>query len=149
MSKSRLERRPTARAPLAAAILGAATERRAAPPRPAPAVRRAGRRGLAKMAAAAALTREGGEDAFRRLFRFYRQRDASDLRGVVDFSVPGGQVTLGSPCPRPAARFELVPSSEGCRGVSARCRGDLAAACALHLLLPVVLDAKSPVPPRY
>ncbi|XP_040455548.1 nucleic acid dioxygenase ALKBH1 isoform X1 [Falco naumanni] len=41
--------------------------------------------------AAAALTREGGEDAFRRLFRFYRQRDASDLRGVVDFSVPGGQ----------------------------------------------------------
>lgn len=69
-----------------------------APPRPAsPALRRS-----AKMAAAA-LTREGGEDAFRRLFRFYRQRDVSDLRGVVDFSVPGGQVTLGSSCPRRAA----------------------------------------------
>lgn len=44
-------------------------------------------------AGAAALGREGGEDAFRRLFRFYRQRDAADLRGVVDFSAPGGQVT--------------------------------------------------------
>lgn len=48
-----------------------------------------------KMAAAAALGREGGEDAFRRLFRFYRRRDASELRGVLDFSAPGGQVTAG------------------------------------------------------
>lgn len=80
-------------------------------PGPAPAVRSAARRGLAKMAAA--LTREGGEDAFRRLFRFYRQRDASDLRGVVDFSVPGGQVTPGSPCPRPASS-----SSRPLRGVA-------------------------------
>lgn len=47
------------------------------------------------MAAAAALGREGGEDAFRRLFRFYRRRDASELRGVLDFSAPGGQVTAG------------------------------------------------------
>uniref|UniRef100_A0A8C9G2G5 Uncharacterized protein n=1 Tax=Pavo cristatus TaxID=9049 RepID=A0A8C9G2G5_PAVCR len=42
---------------------------------------------MAAGAAAAALGREGGEDAFRRLFRFYRQHDAADLRGVVDFSV--------------------------------------------------------------
>uniref|UniRef100_A0A8B9PA90 Uncharacterized protein n=1 Tax=Apteryx owenii TaxID=8824 RepID=A0A8B9PA90_APTOW len=59
---------------------------------------------MAKMAAgaaAAAFTREGGEDAFRRLFRFYRQRDVSDLRGVVDFSAPGGQVTLCCPSPAP------------------------------------------------
>lgn len=48
---------------------------------------------MAAGAAAAALGREGGEDAFRRLFRFYRQRDAKDLRGVLDFSAPGGQVT--------------------------------------------------------
>ncbi|XP_006028609.1 nucleic acid dioxygenase ALKBH1 isoform X2 [Alligator sinensis] len=41
---------------------------------------------------AAALAREGGEDAFRRLFRFYRRRDGLDLRGVVDFSAPGNQV---------------------------------------------------------
>uniref|UniRef100_A0A663MA39 Nucleic acid dioxygenase ALKBH1 n=1 Tax=Athene cunicularia TaxID=194338 RepID=A0A663MA39_ATHCN len=50
--------------------------------------------------AAAILGAGGGWDAFRRLFRFYRQRDALDLRGVVDFSVPGSQVTLGSSCPR-------------------------------------------------
>uniref|UniRef100_A0A8C5J8R9 Uncharacterized protein n=1 Tax=Junco hyemalis TaxID=40217 RepID=A0A8C5J8R9_JUNHY len=40
----------------------------------------------------------GGEDAFRRLFRFYRQRDASDLRGVVDFSAPGVQNFLELLC---------------------------------------------------
>lgn len=74
-------------------------------PRPGSALRR--RRGMAKMAAAA-LTREGGEDAFRRLFRFYRQREPSDLRGVVDFTVPGGQVTPDSACPPPAVRGRVV-----------------------------------------
>ncbi|XP_038260570.1 nucleic acid dioxygenase ALKBH1 [Dermochelys coriacea] len=46
-------------------------------------------------AAAAGLAREGTEDAFRRLFRFYRRRDlrgGPDLRGVIDFSAPGDQV---------------------------------------------------------
>lgn len=50
-------------------------------------------------AAAAALAREGREDAFRRLFRFYRRRDlrgGPDLRAVIDFSAPGDQVTAGS-----------------------------------------------------
>lgn len=74
--------------------------------------------------AAAALTREGGEDAFRRLFRFYRQRDASDLRGVVDFSAPGGQVMLGCFCSYPAASgSERVPCPARCLGAGLwRCR---------------------------
>ncbi|XP_057284670.1 nucleic acid dioxygenase ALKBH1 [Pezoporus wallicus] len=72
---------------------------------------------MAKMAAAAALSREGGEDAFRRLFRFYRQRDASDLRGVVDFSVPGGQVvrsqlSISSVSDQDAYRAGLQPVSQ-------------------------------------
>lgn len=73
---------------------------------------------------AAALTREGGEDAFRRLFRFYRQRDASDLRGVVDFSAPGGQVMLGCFCPCPAASgTQRVPPSARCLSAGLwRCR---------------------------
>ncbi|XP_054256271.1 nucleic acid dioxygenase ALKBH1 [Indicator indicator] len=67
--------------------------------------------------AAAALTREGGEDAFRRLFRFYRQRDVSDLRGVVDFSVPGGQVfrsqlSVSSVSDQDAYRAGLQPVSQ-------------------------------------
>ncbi|NWS93017.1 ALKB1 dioxygenase, partial [Toxostoma redivivum] len=66
---------------------------------------------------AAALTREGGEDAFRRLFRFYRQRDASDLRGVVDFSAPGGQVfrsqlSISSVSDQDAYRAGLQPVSQ-------------------------------------
>lgn len=107
LSKALLERRPTARTALVAAIL---ERRREGRPRPGSAHRSTARppdlRRLPEMAAgaAAALTREGGEDAFRRLFRLYRQRDASDLRGVVDFSVPGSQVTLGSSCPRRTAR---------------------------------------------
>ncbi|XP_009907679.2 nucleic acid dioxygenase ALKBH1 [Dryobates pubescens] len=114
MSKILLERRPTARTALVAAILRAAAGSGAAGP--APAVRSAARRGLAKMAAAA-LTREGGEDAFRRLFRFYRQRDVSDLRGVVDFSVPGGQVfrsqlSVSSVSDQDAYRAGLQPVSQ-------------------------------------
>ncbi|NXH40944.1 ALKB1 dioxygenase, partial [Dicaeum eximium] len=67
--------------------------------------------------AAAALTREGGEDAFRRLFRFYRQRDASDLKGVVDFSAPGGQVfrsqlSISSVSDQDAYRAGLQPVSQ-------------------------------------
>ncbi|XP_064919888.1 nucleic acid dioxygenase ALKBH1 isoform X2 [Columba livia] len=67
--------------------------------------------------AAAALTREGGEDAFRRLFRLYRQRDASDLRGVVDFSVPGSQVfrsqlSISSVSDQDASRAGLRPVSQ-------------------------------------
>ncbi|XP_039245606.1 nucleic acid dioxygenase ALKBH1 isoform X2 [Pipra filicauda] len=88
------------------------------PPRPAPprpgSIARLGR---PKMAAAAALTREGGEDAFRRLFRFYRQRDVSDLRGVVDFSAPGGQVfrsqlSISSVSDQDAYRAGLQPVSQ-------------------------------------
>ncbi|XP_047915643.2 nucleic acid dioxygenase ALKBH1 [Anser cygnoides] len=71
---------------------------------------------MAAGAAAAALGREGGEDAFRRLFRFYRQRDASDLRGVVDFSAPGGQVfrshlSISSVSDQDASRAGLQPVS--------------------------------------
>ncbi|XP_065491409.1 nucleic acid dioxygenase ALKBH1 isoform X2 [Caloenas nicobarica] len=67
--------------------------------------------------AAAALTREGGEDAFRRLFRLYRQRDVSDLRGVVDFSVPGSQVfrsqlSISSVSDQDASRAGLRPVSQ-------------------------------------
>uniref|UniRef100_A0A493TNR5 AlkB homolog 1, histone H2A dioxygenase n=1 Tax=Anas platyrhynchos platyrhynchos TaxID=8840 RepID=A0A493TNR5_ANAPP len=69
-----------------------------------------------KMAAAAALGREGGEDAFRRLFRFYRRRDASELRGVLDFSAPGGQVfrshlSISSVSDQDASRAGLQPVS--------------------------------------
>ncbi|NWU98236.1 ALKB1 dioxygenase, partial [Upupa epops] len=66
---------------------------------------------------AAALTRDGGEDVFRRLFRFYRQRDAVDLRAVVDFSVPGGQVfrsqlSVSSVSDQDACRAGLRPVNQ-------------------------------------
>lgn len=143
MSKSRRERRPAARTALAAAMSGlrreGGTGEREGQPRP----------GRPEMAAAAALTREGGEDAFRRLFRFYRQRDASDLRGVVDFSAPGGQVKLGCFCPCPApSGSERVPPSARCP-LTVRGCGGVAAARSLHLLFPFVPDAECPVPPRF
>lgn len=97
MSKIRRDRRTAARA---AAILSTAPLLRPAPPRQRAPSNRGGAAKMAAGAAAAALGREGGEDAFRRLFRFYRQRDAADLRGVVDFSAPGGQVTARCRCPR-------------------------------------------------
>ncbi|KAM7163875.1 nucleic acid dioxygenase ALKBH1 [Macrochelys suwanniensis] len=77
---------------------------------------------MAKMAAAAAaaLAREGGEDAFRRLFRFYRRRDlrgGPDLRGVIDFSAPGDQVvrsdlSISSVSDQDAYRAGLRPVSQ-------------------------------------
>ncbi|XP_006116054.3 nucleic acid dioxygenase ALKBH1 [Pelodiscus sinensis] len=76
---------------------------------------------MAKMAAAAAaLAREGGEDAFRRLFRFYRRRDlrgGPDLPGVIDFSSPGDQVvsselSISSVSDQDAYRAGLQPVSQ-------------------------------------
>ncbi|KAJ6636882.1 hypothetical protein lerEdw1_013931 [Lerista edwardsae] len=49
------------------------------------------------MAAGRAVALEGGEDAFRRLFRVYRRREGSDLTGVIDFSKPKARQVISSP----------------------------------------------------
>ncbi|CAM5151804.1 unnamed protein product [Natator depressus] len=75
---------------------------------------------MAAAAAAAALAREGTEDAFRRLFRFYRRRDlrgGPDLRAVIDFSAPGDQVvssdlSISSVRDQDAYRAGLRPVSQ-------------------------------------
>ncbi|XP_066483950.1 nucleic acid dioxygenase ALKBH1 [Tiliqua scincoides] len=41
--------------------------------------------------------REGGEDAFRRLFRLYRRREGSDLAAVIDFSKPRARQVINAP----------------------------------------------------
>ncbi|XP_077179460.1 nucleic acid dioxygenase ALKBH1 [Paroedura picta] len=49
------------------------------------------------MAAGSVAAREGGEDAFRQLFRFYRRWESSDATGVIDFSKPAGRQVVSSP----------------------------------------------------
>uniref|UniRef100_A0A8B9NLJ9 Uncharacterized protein n=1 Tax=Accipiter nisus TaxID=211598 RepID=A0A8B9NLJ9_9AVES len=86
--------------------------------------------GYTGRAAATSLARPPRPDAFRRLFRFYRQRDASDLRGVVDFS---RQARPGSPwagCPR---GYGALPEGTSCRP---RCPWP---ACHLFTDLPLLL----------
>ncbi|CAI5764319.1 AlkB homolog 1, histone H2A dioxygenase [Podarcis lilfordi] len=48
------------------------------------------------MAAGAVSAREGGEDAFRRLFRFYRRWEGSDPSGAIDFSKPAARQIVSS-----------------------------------------------------
>ncbi|XP_004739218.1 nucleic acid dioxygenase ALKBH1 isoform X2 [Mustela putorius furo] len=68
---------------------------------------------MGKMAAAvgsvATLAAEPGEDAFRKLFRFYRQSrpGTADLGAVIDFSAPRGS----GPGARKVVRFQLSVSS--------------------------------------
>ncbi|XP_054826423.1 nucleic acid dioxygenase ALKBH1 [Eublepharis macularius] len=49
------------------------------------------------MAAGTAAAREGGEDAFRQLFRFYRRWEGSDRAGLIDFSKPAARQVVSSP----------------------------------------------------
>ncbi|OWK09500.1 ALKBH1, partial [Cervus elaphus hippelaphus] len=73
---------------------------------------------MGKMAAAvgsvATLAAEPGEDAFRKLFRFYRQSrpGTADLGGVIDFSVVKSQLNLSSVSDHDALRAGLQPVSK-------------------------------------
>ncbi|XP_053143342.1 nucleic acid dioxygenase ALKBH1 [Hemicordylus capensis] len=70
------------------------------------------------MAASRVAAREGGEDAFRRLFRFYRRREGLDLTGVIDFSQPATRQVVNCPLScssvsdQDASRAGLQPVSQ-------------------------------------
>lgn len=95
------------------------------------------------MAAGTVAAREGGEDAFRQLFRFYRRWEGSDAAGVIDFSKPAGRQVIGQALPARAVLHgaELISAGlHGNRHVRRRPSRQFAARAALASLIFCVVE---------